>query len=112
HGGAVEADGAGAADAVLAADMRAGEAQRVAQEVRQEQARLDGLAPPAAVDDDVDLDHAAPSCAFRHARSSARSARTPVRWRWYRGDACIVPGGSTAAATSARASRAVSAVTA
>ena len=37
---AVEDHGAGAADAVLAADVRPGEAERVAEEVRQQQARL------------------------------------------------------------------------
>ncbi len=41
HGDAVEPHGACAADAVLAADVRAGEAERVAQEVAQQEARLD-----------------------------------------------------------------------
>src|SRR5205823_7068215 len=77
-GGAVEADGASAADAVLAADVRAGQAERVADVVREQEPRLDGLAPAAAVDDELDLDHPDPSSAFRHARTSARSARTPV----------------------------------
>ena len=43
HGDAVEPDGAGAADAVLAADVRAGEAEAVPEEVGQEQPRLDVL---------------------------------------------------------------------
>ena len=41
HRLAVEEDRAGAADAVLAADVRAGQAELVAQEVAQQQARLD-----------------------------------------------------------------------
>ncbi len=41
--GPVEAHGAGAADAVLAADVRAVQAERVAQEVREEEPRLDLL---------------------------------------------------------------------
>ena len=40
-GGAVEADGAGAADAVLASDVRAGQPEAVAQEVGEQQAGLD-----------------------------------------------------------------------
>ena len=46
HGDAVEPDGAGAADAVLAAHVGAGEAEAVPEEVGQEQPRLDVLAPP------------------------------------------------------------------
>ena len=52
---AVEPHGAGAADAVLAADVRAGEAEAVAEEVGQEQARLDVLDDDLAVDRDRDL---------------------------------------------------------
>ena len=43
HRDAVEPHGAGAADAVLAADVGAGEAEAVPEEVGQEQARLDVL---------------------------------------------------------------------
>ena len=43
HGAAVELHGAGAADAVLAADVRAAQAERVAQEVGQQQAVVDVL---------------------------------------------------------------------
>ena len=42
HGSAVEDDRAGAADAVLAADMGAGEQQIVAQEIAQQHPRFDG----------------------------------------------------------------------
>src|SRR5579871_3361853 len=49
---AVDLHGAGAADAVLAADMGAGEAERVAQEIGQQHARL-GL-ERAAVDREAD----------------------------------------------------------
>ena len=44
HGDAVEPHRARAADAVLAADVRAGEAERVADEVGEQQPRLDTLA--------------------------------------------------------------------
>ena len=40
-GDAVEAHGAGTADAVLAADVRPGQPERVAQEVGEQEARLD-----------------------------------------------------------------------
>ena len=69
---AVEADGAGAADAVLAADVRAGQPERVTQEVGEQQPRLDELAVAAAVDGDLDVDHA-PHCPLAaHARRRAR----------------------------------------
>ena len=72
---AVEADRARAADAVLAADVRAGEAEAMPEEVGQEQPRLDLLDDDLAVDGDGDLGHAARS----QARSSARSTSVPVR---------------------------------
>ena len=73
---------AGAAHAVLAADMRAGEQQVVAQEIAQQQARLD-LAPIGrAVHRDGDLvpisAHAAP---VRSRVASARAVSTPAMWR-------------------------------
>ena len=43
HGDAVEPDRARAADAVLATDVSAGEAERVPDEVGEQQPRLDGL---------------------------------------------------------------------
>ena len=53
---AVEEDGAGAADAVLAPDVRAGETEILAEKVAQQQPRLDGSPLPRAVDDDFDGD--------------------------------------------------------
>ena len=47
---AVEANGAGSAHAVLAADVRAGQSQCVTEEVRQQQPRLDELAVAPTVD--------------------------------------------------------------
>ena len=73
HGDAVEPHRARAADAVLAADVCPGEAETVAEEVREEEPRLDVLAVAAAVDRDVDRDHAA---ARWRARATARSTRT------------------------------------
>ena len=96
HRHAVEDHGAGATDAVLAAHVRAREVQRVAEEVRQQEAGLrHGLAVAAPVHGQLDLrrlgcaearaavHQGSPSpSAFAHARSSARSTRWPVRWRW------------------------------
>ena len=50
HDLAVDAHGAGAADAVLAADVAAGEAEILAQEIDQRLARLDALGDALAVD--------------------------------------------------------------
>ena len=74
--------------------------RRCAEEVGQEQARLDLLDDDLAVDRDRDLRHAARS----QARSSARSTSVPVRWRRYAAEAWIEPGGSTAVAASRPAS--------
>src|SRR3954466_11296985 len=72
HGLAVDLHGARAADAVLAADVRAGQARDVADEVRQQRARLDVAVVERAVDLDRDL-HAASSIARR--TNSVVSAR-------------------------------------
>ena len=56
----VHQHGAGAADAVLAADVRAGEAELVAQEVAEEQARLDVGGVGRAIDGHADAE------TFRH----------------------------------------------
>ena len=74
---AVEPHRARAADAVLAADVCPGEAEPVAEEVGEEEARLDLLAVAAAVDRDVDGDHAARSLA----RATTRSTRTRTSCR-------------------------------
>ncbi len=55
--GAVHADGARAADPVLATHVRPREPEPVAQEVREEEPRLDGLAHCPTVDGELDLDH-------------------------------------------------------
>src|SRR6185295_15707213 len=68
---AVEADRVGAANTVLAADVGAGEPERVAQEVGEQEARLDLLAVHPAVDGHLDRDHAATARAS--ARATARS---------------------------------------
>ena len=55
HDLAVDAHGAGAADAVFAADMAAGEAEIVAHEVDQRLARLDTLSDALAIDGEADV---------------------------------------------------------
>src|SRR5262249_58395897 len=81
---AVDQHGAGTADAVLAPDVRAGEGQVLAEKIDEE---LAGLAPPltrGAVDREADVDERRPAhgCRLRSiARFSARSVRTPARWR-------------------------------
>ena len=62
----IDDERARAADAVLAAEMRAGEAERVAQEIREIRARLDVGRDGLPVDGQVDRRHA------RLARSMAR----------------------------------------
>ena len=74
HRDAVEAHRAGAADAVLAADVGAGEPEAVPEEVGQEQPRLDVLADDLAVDGQRDLGHAARSQAAQR-----RSTSVPVK---------------------------------
>ena len=79
---AVDQHGAGAADAMLAADMGAGQAQRVTQEIGKQQARLHGGAVGCAVDGDADFAsfaHVALSSARRQAAASARPVSTPAR---------------------------------
>ncbi len=108
HRDAVEPHGAGAADAVLAADMGSGEPEPVSEEVGEEKTRLDVLDDDLAVDGDGDLGHAVRS----QARRSARSTSVPVRWLRYAADAWIESAGSTACAASRPASRAAEAVSA
>ena len=74
---AVEADGAGSAHAMLAADVRAGQSQGVTEEVRQQQPRLDELAVAPTVDGYGDRVHAAAA----HARETTRLTSTSVRRR-------------------------------
>ena len=72
---AVDKERAGAADAVLAADMGAGKVVRLAQQVSEMRARLDLGAQRAAVDRQADLAHR-PA-----ARSTARRRATTCVWR-------------------------------
>ena len=58
HHGAVEQHRAGAAHALLAADMAAGQAEIVAQEIDQRLARLDALAHVLAIHAQTDLTEA------------------------------------------------------
>ena len=84
HGDAVQAHRAGAADAVLAADVRPGQPDRVAQEVGQQRAAAPpprGLAVPLTVTSICD--HAPPSARARGARptSAVTSSRGSARGR-------------------------------
>ena len=77
HRDAVEPHRARSADAVLAADMGSREAQAMAEEVAQEEPRLDLLDDDPPVHGQRDPGHAARS----QARSTARSTSVPVRCR-------------------------------
>src|SRR5262249_35487932 len=93
HGLAVEQDGAGAADAVLATDMGAGLAAIVADGVDQRAARIDTDVVAPAVDGQRELallGHAA-------ACSSARRVTVPARSRRYSAGVTASSSGSTAA---------------
>ena len=86
HGSAVEHHGAGAAHAVLAADMGAGQQQLVAQKIAQQHARFDRAAIARAVDRHGDArGSASVSCSsprpLVRRRHSARAVSTPARWR-------------------------------
>src|SRR6185295_14537252 len=86
HDHIVETDRAGAAHAVLAADMTAGEPERVAQEIDQRRARLDRLGDGFAVHSEPDVDgaHARDPASCAAARRSSTPARcfftAPVAW--------------------------------
>ena len=95
HGDAVELHGARAADAVLAADVRPGEPELVAEEVGEEEPRLDVLAVAPAVDGHVDRDHAAPLPRAGDGAVDEHAVRAACR---YAGEAWIEPHGSTCAA--------------
>ncbi len=81
---AVEEDGAGAAHAVLAPDVGAGESEPAAQEVRKQQARRHLRGVLATVDPHADLEQDAHARLARSpARVSARTVSTPARSRRY-----------------------------
>jgi hypothetical protein len=110
---AVEADRAGAAHSMLAADMRSGQADRVAQEIGEKEPRLDVLAVEPAVHGDDDRSQSrAPSVAVRQARATTRSTRSPTRWRTYAAEACTPSLGSISVCAASPTSRATSLVTA
>ena len=85
HAVAVDQHRAGAAHAVLAADMRAGEPERVAQEIGEQQARLDRSLVGRAVD--RHLDRARLAHALASVRASPRRGRAPGRRARRRDDA-------------------------
>ena len=79
---AVHQHGAGAADAVLAADVGAGQSKRVAKEIDQRGARLHRGPAGLAVHDERDvarLGHAASAAADSSAAARARVVKTPAR---------------------------------
>src|SRR5262249_40786684 len=93
HDHAVEPHGAGAAKAMLAADMAAGEAELLAQEVDERRAGIDALAHLFAVHAERDvvetLGHrGSASCA------ATRRSSTPARCLFAAADACTSPCGS------------------
>ena len=83
HRDAVEEHRARAADAVLAADVRPREPEPVAEEVGQQQSRLDRSRTVRAVDGELDLDHRARSIARADERAGQRrgGSRRGVRRR-------------------------------
>src|SRR3954453_11592356 len=116
-GGAVDEDGARAADAVLAADMRAGQPEVVAEKVRQQQPRRHARLELAAVDAHMDRDAAshghaaarppsAPPAPSRGPLASLNAGR-PIAWIRPRGyPASVLPSSRVASAAIARAASA------
>src|SRR6516165_10154237 len=111
HHHAVDAHAAGAAYAVLAADMTAGKRNVFAQEVDQRLARIDALAHLLAVDGDGDVVEALAHDGTRASCCATRRSSTPARWVFTAPDACTSSAGSrssasafTAASTSPSAS--------
>ena len=79
HGSAVEDHRAGAADAVLAADMRAGEQQIVAQEIAEQQPRLDAAPVRRAVHRDGDVVRVGIGASVRTLRPLVRRRQGALR---------------------------------
>src|SRR5215475_7414020 len=112
HHHAVDAYAAGAAYAVLAADMTAGERNVFAQEVDQRLARVDPFAHLLAVHGDGDVMEALAHDGPRASCCATRRSSTPARWVFTAPDACTSSAGSrssasafTAASTSPSASK-------
>src|SRR6185437_15361706 len=101
HDLAIDAYGASAADAVLAADVAAGQRQILAQEIDQRLARLDALGDVFAVDSERDLqgeaahDRASINCA------ATRRSSTPARCFFVFAVACTSSCGSRSSAATA-----------
>src|SRR5436190_3152331 len=96
----VEEDGTSAADAFAAAVLHLARAGLVAQETEQRHMRLDRLAEPPSVHEE--LEHHAPASSF--ARARARRAQTPARRRRKAAETNASSSGSTAASTAAGSS--------
>src|SRR5262249_62081910 len=88
HHHAVDAYAAGAAYAVFAADMTAGERNVFAQEVDQRLARIDAFAHLLAVHDDGDVVEALAHDGARASCCATRRSSTPARWVFTAPDAC------------------------
>ena len=91
HDLAVDAHGAGAAHAVLAARVRAHEAEVEAQEIDQVLSRLHAAGNALAVDGQRDVDsgaHAARASSRPASRLRARASSTRARWRFISGLPC------------------------
>src|SRR5262249_42633078 len=106
RGRTIVVDRACAAYAVLAADVGAGQTELVAEEIAQQQARLDPTLAALAVhrgDDRVRVGRH--RLALASAVCSARRVSTTARWRWNALLACTLPDGSRSRSAAAAASR-------
>ena len=103
HRDAVEQHGAGAADAVLAAGMRAGQRQLVAQAIEQRGARLDVERAVFAVDVEFNAHALFPLRTLRRASATARAARLIATRRRYAAEACRSASASMPASASVTA---------
>src|SRR5262249_32091492 len=99
HYDTVHAHTAGAAHAMLAADMAAGEREVLAQKVDQRLARIDAFAHLFAVDGDRDLVEALVRAGPRLVGRPPRRSRTPARCVFTAPDACMSSGGSRSRAS-------------
>src|SRR5260370_5864905 len=99
HHRPVDAHAAGAAYAVLAADMTARERNVFAQEVDQRLARIDAFAHFLAVHDDGDVVEALAHDGTRASCCATRRSSTPARWVFTAADACTSSAGSRSSAS-------------
>src|SRR5262249_1262198 len=103
HDHAVDAQRAGAAHAMLAADMAAGEAEGLAQEIDNALPRIDTLAHRLAVDGALDLMEAPPPARGSMSCFAPRRVSTPARRRFTALVAWTSSGGSRPRASAATA---------